>query len=118
MGRVEQAFGRKLLSQLFESALQSAVTRIFHVFDDELKVAARLVQTHARAHQHLHALGGFAAQQGGTVAEQGAAHLRGGILEGEIQMPGGRTRQIGELAFYPQQREAAFQQRPRLVVEA
>ena len=49
----EQAFGGQLGAQFLELPLQGAEARVLHVIDDELVFAARLVQSDARAYQHL-----------------------------------------------------------------
>ena len=51
--------------------------------------------------QYLGAVFRGKSQTDSPVAEQGTADLRPGVFQGEIQVPGGRSCQIGELAFHP-----------------
>ncbi len=118
MHDIEQAFGRQLVFELVEGAAQGAVTGFFQMFDDELELAAALVQRDPSPRQHLHAIIRFEAQQLITHLEHGAAHLRLLVFEREIQMPGAGPGQIGQLAFHPDQREMALQDGARLLIEA
>src|SRR6202000_2693653 len=79
-------------------------------FHQELVVTAGFVEADAASYQYLHAVGGLETQQHAAVAEQGAAHLRLCVLEGEVQMAGAGLGQVGDLAFYPQYGEAALQE--------
>ena len=50
---VEQPFGRELALQLLEAPAQQPFARFLDVLDDQLVLAARLVQAHAAAHEDL-----------------------------------------------------------------
>jgi len=50
-------------------------------------------------------------------AEHRAAHLRTGVLQGEIQVSRGRARDVAQLALDEHQRERVFQQAARQGVE-
>ena len=108
--RIEQAFGAKARLELLELALQRAGTGFLQRFDDELEVAARLVQAHAGACQHAHAVAGAEAQRAAARAEHRAADLRRGVLEREVQVARRRPRQIGDLALDPQRRQRVLEQ--------
>ncbi len=116
--RGEQTFRRELCGQFLELALQSPESRVFHVIDDELVLAARLIQADASAHQHLLPILGRKGTQHISLAEHAAAHLRGGILQRKIPMSGAGPGEIGDLPLEPEAAEAAFQQHPHLAVEA
>jgi len=67
--------------------LQQAFTRRLHAFNDDLVIAARLIEGYAGAHQHLLTMLRAKGHAAVTVAEHGAAHLGGVIFEGEIPVP-------------------------------
>ena len=50
---VEQAFGREPPLELLEPAAQDSFARLLDVVDDELVLAAGLVEARACAHEHL-----------------------------------------------------------------
>ncbi len=83
---IEQPFGLKTFLQRLEFTLRGTGAGRLQVFDDELKVAARLVETDACPCQYLLAITGLEAQQLSFCPEQGAAHLGMGIFEAEIKV--------------------------------
>src|SRR5690606_5178124 len=51
------------------------------------------------------------------LAEHRAADLAGAIFQRPVEMPGGRARQVRDLALDPDHAEAALDQEPRLAVQ-
>jgi hypothetical protein len=51
------------------------------------------------------------------VAEKRGTDLRGFVLEPELEMPGGRAREIGDFAFDPDAGKALLEQIPRLAIQ-
>ena len=104
--------------QLLEFALERAFAGFLEMLDEQLVFAARLVETHARAHQHRHAVLRPEADLRIPLAPHGAAHLRGAVLQREIPMAGGGGGEIRKFPFQPQQRQAGFQQQAHFFIEA
>ena len=113
----EQALRLESRAQLLELALQGAETRILHVLDDELKLAARLVESDAGAHEHFLAVAGGERAQHVPLPEHRAAHLGVRVLQGKIPVSGAWPREIGDLGLDPQSPEAALEQQPHFAVE-
>ena len=107
---VEQSLGGELQLQRLEAPPQLAFAGFLQVIDDELELAARLVQPDARAQQHLQAVARGRANGQVALAEHGAAHLRILVLEREIPVAGRGAGQVRELAGDPQRRQAGLQQ--------
>ena len=99
--RGEQTFRCEFRAQLLELPLQGSEAGVFHVIDDELVLAARLVQPDAGPYQHLLAIPRREGTQHISLPEHGAANLRGGIFEGEIPVPGAGSREIGDFRLEP-----------------
>lgn len=72
---VEQAFCRQLRFQLFVLLLQQSFTGGLHAFDDDLIVAARLVERDIGAYQHLLPVLRAEGDAAVAVAEHRTAHL-------------------------------------------
>ena len=87
------------------------------MIDDELVLAARLVQPDSRPHQHFLAVPRGEGTQHISLPEHGAANLRGGVFEREIPVAGAGPGEIGDFRFQPQAAEAALQQHPDLAIE-
>ena len=115
--RIEQPFRLQLRLQLLERAPQRAFARFFQRLEDQLVVAACLVQSQPAARQHLQSLARLEFQPGAFRLEHRAAHLRARVLEGEIQVPGRRPRHVAQLALHGHQRKAVLQQAARQGVE-
>ncbi len=105
-------------AQFLELPLQGPQPGILHVIDDELIFAARLVEPDAGTHQHFLAVPRSEGAQHISLPEHGAAHLRGGIFEGEIPVAGAGPREIGDFRLQPQAAESALQQHSHLAIEA
>ena len=114
---LEQAFGGQLLFQFFERAAQRAFAGFLQRIQDQLVVAARLVQREAAAREHAQAFARDEVQPLALRLEQGAAHLGARILQREVEVPGARPREVAQFALDPHQREGAFQQVARQRVE-
>jgi len=56
VAQVEQPFGREPLLEFLEAAAQQALAGLLEVLDHQLEFAARLVEAHAAAGQHLRAV--------------------------------------------------------------
>jgi hypothetical protein len=96
--------------ELLERAAQRAFAGFLHVVQHQLILAAGLVQRDPAARQHPHALARGELQPGALGLEHGAADLRARVLEGEVQVPGGRAGDVAQFGLDPDRREAAFQQ--------
>jgi hypothetical protein len=80
------------------------------VVEDQLVVAARLVQGQAAAREHAQAFARGELQPLALGLEHGATHLRARVLEGEVQMPGAGRVTLPSSPSTQHQRERAFQQ--------
>ena len=101
---IETTFGGEHVAAAFEFGFERADARRFNLVEDELVVAARLIEGGAAMHAHREAVGQFARRQAEAVAvalEQRAGDLRRIILEGEVKMAGGGAAQIADFAFDP-----------------
>jgi hypothetical protein len=87
------------------------------VLDEQLVVAARLVQADAPAHQKLLARDRAQIEQPVAGAEHRRAHLGVLVLEREIPVPGRRAGKIRELALHPHQRQMGFEQLARAAIQ-
>ena len=98
---VEEAFGLEALLQLLEGELQRAGADGLHGFGDELHLAALLVDADAAADQHVQAVFRAEAEKHGLAAEEDDGQLGVGVLEGEVDVAGGRGTVVGDLALDP-----------------
>ena len=114
---LEQALGGQPRLELLEGALQGALSGFLHAVDHQLVLATRFVDREPGADQHLHAVGRAELQPLRLRLEEGTAHLGAGVLQREIQMPGGRPRHAREFALHPNEGEGALQQVARERVE-
>ncbi len=116
--RRKQSFRREFCRQFLELTLKSAEPGIFHVIDDQLIFAARLIEPDARAHQHLLAIPRREGTQHISLPEHAAAYLRGRVFQREIPMPGAGLGKVGDLRLEPKAAETALQQHSHLAIEA
>ena len=107
--RIEQALFLQLLLQAQEALEQGPKPRPAHRLDVELEASARFVQGDQRSRLDALAVGQVPVQVRRAALEHDAIHLRGLVLEGEIQVAGGRRPQVRDLAGDPLQREAALE---------
>ena len=113
----EQSFLAESCAQLLELPFQGAQAGVFHVIDDELVLAARLVQPDAGPHQHLLAVPRGEGAQHISLPEHGAANLSGGVLQRKIPVAGAGFGEIGDFRLQPEAAEAALQQHSDLAIE-
>ena len=116
-GRIEQAFGFEPGLELVIGAAQCAFAGFFHVVEDQLVVAAGFIQGQAATHQYAHAFARDELQPLAFGFEHRRTHLRAGILQGEVQVPGSRPADTAQFAFHPDHRERALQKIARQGVE-
>ena len=102
---VEKPLGFEPLLELLERQLQGADSGRFDVLDVNLIFAARLVHADRSAHDQLQSVLGPEFQPHRLRAETDALHLRLGVLQREIEMPGLRRAIVGDFALDPQVRE-------------
>ena len=114
---VEEALGFQFFLQFLEAALQQALARFLQAVDDELVLAAGLVQADPAACLHQHAVGRakLGAQRGR--AEHRAADLGAIVLQRKIQVPGGRSGEVGNLPLDHDARKARLEMQLDLEVE-
>ncbi|MCY1424340.1 hypothetical protein D9M71_400800 [compost metagenome] len=113
----EQAFATELFLQRFEGQAQGTVAGRLDGVEDQLVVATAFEQRDLAAHLDRQAIAQGLADPRGVLAEQRAAHLGAAVLEGEVDMAGGRAGEVGDLAFDPDIAEHVFQQHPGAAVE-
>jgi IMP dehydrogenase/GMP reductase len=114
----EQAFGASFAFSSSKRWRKRTFAGFLHVVRDELIVTALLVEAHAPPHQHVRAVAGRKPRHEIALTEHGAAELGRFVLEREVPVAGGGARQVGDFALQPQRRQAAFQQRAGLAVQA
>ena len=105
---VEPARRLELRLQLREALVERARAGRPHPVDDELELAARLVQRRRRAHVDRHAVGQLEVEQLRLAAPQHAAHLRALVLEREVAVARRRAQEAGDLAADPHRRKRAL----------
>ncbi len=72
---VKQPLGAEAALELFKTQRQHAIACGLHRLDDQLVVAARLIEGDPRLHQHLHAILRAKCHPAVVALEHGAAHL-------------------------------------------
>ena len=107
---VEQAFLLQPLLELIEGELQRAEPVRLHVLAHELILALRLVHRDASARHDAQAVGRLEFQIAQRGTEDDAPHLRAGVLQREVEMPGVPHPAVRELAFHPDFEEFGFEQ--------
>ena len=100
-GGVEEALGQEAGLELLERKLQGPGTPGFQGLGDELKLAARLVDGDAAAHQNCEAVLRAEAEKLRLAAEEHNRKLRLAVLQREVNVAGGRGMAVGDLAFDP-----------------
>ena len=94
MRRVEESFGRETALELLESPAKQAFASLLEMLDHDLEFAARLVEADPSARDDLGAILDRESHQLIAVAKHTAAHLRRVVLEREIPVSRGRSREI------------------------
>src|SRR5690554_2297684 len=113
----EQALGLQSGLERLEGLAQCAVAGGLHRIEDHLVVAAPLIEADPAAGAYQQAVTQVHAHPGRVLPEQGTAHLGAAVLEGEIQVAGGRAGQVRQFALDPDRGEDFFKQSPRAGVE-
>lgn len=113
----EQAFAGEFFLQCLEGQAQGAVAGRLDGIGDQLVVAASLEQRDLPAHLYRQPVAQGLAYAQGVLPEQRAADLRVAVLEGEVDMAGGRPGEVGQLALDPDLREHVFQQQAGALVQ-
>ena len=115
---VEETLLLELEAQALVGEPKRAFARRLELLHHELVVPARAVQAHPGAGDHLHAVPRLEPEPHPVRAEERAAHLGAGVLQGEVHVPRAGPREVGELALHPDEREGVIEQACDLVVEA
>ena len=89
--------------------LERAPTSRLHALDVELKRAARGVEAHARADDHLHAVAGAEDQHLRGAPEHDHRDLALVVLQREVEVAGGCARQVRDFATHPGERKTPLQ---------
>src|SRR5690554_6798208 len=94
----EQALGLQPGLERLECLAQCAVAGGFYRIEDHLVVAASFIETDPAAGAYQQAVTQVHAHPGRLLAEQGTAYLGTAVLEGEVQVAGGRAGEVRQLA--------------------
>ncbi len=113
----EQAFAAEFVFQGFEGQTQGAVAGRLDAVEDQLVIAAPFEQRDLAAHLDRQAIAQRLTHPRGVLSEQRAAHLGLTIFKGEVDMPGSRLGQVGNLPLDPDAGKYILQQQARTVVE-
>jgi hypothetical protein len=105
---VEEALGEETSFELLERELERTGAARFHGFGDELKLAAALVDGDATADEDSKAICRTEAEKLGLTAEEDDRELGFAVLEGEVNVTGGRGAAVGDLALDPKVREGGL----------
>src|SRR5688572_32636910 len=103
---VEESFGRETALELLEPPAQPAFAGLLEVLDHDLEFATRLVEADPSARDDLGAILDRELHQLIAAAEHAAAHLRRVVLEREIPVSRGRSREVRHLALAPEAAKA------------
>ena len=115
---IEESLLLELAAQALVGEPERAFARRLELLHHELVVPARAVQAHPGAGDHLHPVPRLEPEPHPARAEERAAHLGAGVLQGEVHVPRAGPREVGELAFHPDEGEGVLEQARDLVVEA
>jgi hypothetical protein len=107
---VEESFVPQPALEGFESPAKGALAGVLDVLDDELNVAAKLVQGQPRPHQDLSAVRKLRVDVLAAAPEQCAAYLALVVLEREIDVARARAREVRDLSFHPHLGKPALEQ--------
>ena len=108
-GRIEEALFGQFLLELLEGELERAVAQGLQEFDDELVFAARLEDVDAAAREHGETVLGLEFPIAVRGAEGHYAHLRLGLLQGEVVVAAGSQLDAGYFAGDPDVGEVALE---------
>src|SRR5690554_785020 len=113
----EQALGLQPGLERLECLAQCAVAGRFYRIEDHLVVAASFIETDPAAGAYQQAVTQVHAHPGRILPEQGTAYLGAAVLEGEVQVAGGRAGQVRQFTLDPDRGEDFFEQPPGAGVE-
>src|SRR5690606_27427421 len=105
---IEQPLGLEPLLERLEASAEEPFARFLDLVDDELELAARLIEADPRAGDDVHAVFQREADIAGGLAKHSAANLRVRVLQRPVQMPGRGTGEVRDLALDPDGAEAAL----------
>ena len=105
---IKQALSRQLLLKHLKLALQSAKASLFHMFDNQLILAAALIEAGAATHQHLSAIGRLKAHTLVSIAKHSAAHLSLVIFKGKVPVARCRASEVRNFPLHPQHGKLGF----------
>ena len=100
-GLVKQPLKGKFFLQLFQGDLECADSLGFHVIQNHLVLSPWLIDRQTPAHDDLKSLAQGESQALRSGFEQHSSELALLILEGEIEMAGGRRTQVGNFTLHP-----------------
>lgn len=95
---------------MFEGELESAEAFRLELGDDDLVLAAPVVDADVAAGDDLLAVGELEVQLAGDAAKHDSGELGVGVFQGEVTVTGGRGGEVGDFAFDPDGRELAFEE--------
>jgi hypothetical protein len=114
----EQPLGREARLERLERALQATESGILEMLDQQLIVAARLVQTNSALSEHQLTLAQRELGLGVARAEHRTAQLRITVLQREIPVARGGTGEVGHLTLDPHAPDTRLEQSPHLAIQA
>jgi len=114
--RIEESLGFEAAAKLLERELERAAPARLELANDDLEIAARLVDRDVPVDQHLEAVLGLEGESAGSAAKERTAHPAGVVFEREVAVTRARDVDVGELAHHPQATDALFEQ-PREAAE-
>ena len=106
---VEEAFALELLLELLEAFLEAAKPGLQGDLGDELVAAVGFIHADVSEQEEFHACLDGEVLSGGVAGEEHAGQLAAGILEGEVDVAGALTPEIGDFSLHPESGEAVFQ---------
>ena len=108
----EEAFSLEFLFEFFEGDLQGADPLHFDGVDDELVLAADVIDGEVALQDHFLAVGDEFAMGDIFAAEEDATELSAGIFEGEINVAGALLAEVGDFAGDPDGADFFFEETP------
>ncbi len=101
-GGIEEAFSFELVAELFKRKLESARASRLDGFCDQLKLAARFIDRDASADEDGEAILRPEAEELGLAAKKDDRKLGVAVLQGEVNVAGGRGAAVGDFAGDPE----------------
>ena len=107
--RIEQPLGLQQGLEPGKALPDIASAGQLHALDPQLEVTPCLVERHTGQHLHLVALARAEVHPGSSRTEHDRTHRRARVLEGEIPVPAGGPREVGQLAHHLHHPERVLQ---------